>query len=394
MKKTILVKSGWQNINIGDIGHSPGIFALLEKYAPGAQFIFWPNAPSDIVNDMMLKRFPGLEIVAGEIEPDGSMNPELASAFERADLLLHGSGPSILAWQQLRHWHRQKGKPFGVYGVTVAEVNDELKELLDSAAFIYTRETLSLQVVRDAGVACPIVEFAPDACVAVDVRDDAKAMEWLEWAGLEPGKFICAIPRNRRTPYQWSKAGVRWTQSYIRELEELNYKHRESDLSKLRDAITIWVRQTGMKVMLCPEMYDALSLLGPHVFAPLPDDVRPQIVLRDWWWNTDEAASVYANAFAVLSLDCHSPLIAYANGTPTVYVRQPQDSQKAHMYHDFGMDNWILPIEDIDGEAIAERMLEIHGDPDGAREYLKQGMAHIAAVHDATMPQALAAAFG
>jgi hypothetical protein len=390
MKKTILVKSGWQDVNIGDIGHSPGLFALLERHAPDAHLIFWPHADSPDVSAMMMRRFPRIEIVGGTVGADGAMNDTLASAFERADLLIHGSGPSVVARQAVTDWRRVTGKPYGVYGVTVSAVNDELKDLLDNAAFVFTRETLSLQVLRDAGVRCPVTGFAPDSCVAVDVREDARALDWMRRAGLEEGKFICAIPRNRLTPYHWSKKGVNWEQSHIREVEDWNHRHREADLAKLRDAITIWVRQTGVTVLLCPEMADALSLLGPHVYAPLPDDVRPHIVIRDHWWLTDEAASIYARASAVLSLDCHSPLIAYANGTPALYVGQPQDAQKAHMYDDFGMGEWRLSIEDVDGRAIADRLLAIHGDPRGAKEYLARGIARIASFHADTLTRALA----
>ena len=95
-----------------------------------------------------------------------------------------------------------------------------------------------------------------------------------------------------------------------------------------------------------------------------------------------------------MSLDCHSPLIAYPNGTPTVYVRQPQDAQKAHMYEDFGMGDWLMPIEDVDGEAIAAKMLKIYDDPKAAKEYLAQGNARIAEMHKETLTRALEAVFG
>jgi hypothetical protein len=343
---------------------------------------------------MITRRFPKIDVVRGTVGADGSMNGELAAAFQRADLLIHGSGPSVVSRPDLQAWRRVTRKPYGVYGVSISEVSDELRDLLNGAAFVFTRETLSLQVLRDAGVRCPVMDFAPDACVAVDVRDDGKALAWMRRAGLEEGRFICAVPRNRRTPYHWSKDNVHWNQTVIRELEDQNHRYREEDLSKLREAITIWVRRTGMTVMLCPEMIDALSLLGPHVYAPLPDDVRPHIVIRDKWWLTDEAASLYARAFAVLSLDCHSPLIAYANGIPTVYARQPQDAQKAHMYNDFGMGEWLMPIEEVDGPTLAERLFSIHRDPRGAKEYLARGMARIAGIHKATLARALASVFG
>jgi len=393
LKPAFLIKSGWQDVNIGDIGHSPGLFALLERHAPGVHLIFWPYDDSPDVNALMMRRFPNIEIVHGSVGADGSMDKPLASAFHRADLLIHGSGPSVVARQAVNDWRRITGKPYGIYGVTVSAISGELKDILDHAAFIFTRETLSLHMLHNAGVRCPVMDFAPDACVAVDVRDDRKALEWMQRAGLVEGRFICVIPRNRMTPYHWSKKSVNWPQQHIREVEDMNHRHREEDLSKLREAITIWVRKTGIAVLLCPEMADALSILGPHVYAPLPDDVRPHMVLRDHWWLTDEAASIYARAFAVLSMDCHSPLIAYPNGTPTVYVRQPQDAQKAHMYNDFGMEAWLMPVEDVDGKAIADRLLTIHADPQGAKQYLAAGITRIAHLHADTLKRALSAVF-
>lgn len=394
MDKTILVKTGWQDVNIGDIGHSPGLFALLEIHAPGARLIFWPNDDNPEVDEMMRRRFPHIEIVRGRVDDDGPDTPELCDAFERADLLIHGSGPSLVAWRSVAGWKRSTGKPFGVYGITLSSISDNLKEVLDGASFIFTRESISLETLREAKVDCPLIGFAPDACVASDVRNDEKAMKWLERAELEEGQFICVIARNRKTPYYWSKQGVHWTQDRIREVEDINYRHRQEDLPKLREAITIFVRETGMKVLLCPEMVDALALLGPHVYAPLPDDVRPYVAIRDKWWITDEAASIYAKSFAVLSLDCHSPLIAYAQCTPTVYARQPQDARKAHMYIDFGMGDWLMPIEETDGKALAEKMLEIYREPQAAAAYLAQGNLRIATIHEDTLTAALKAVFG
>ena len=38
----ILLRSGWQVENIGDIAHTPGFIALAEKYIPEAKVVFWP----------------------------------------------------------------------------------------------------------------------------------------------------------------------------------------------------------------------------------------------------------------------------------------------------------------------------------------------------------------
>ena len=39
--KTILVVSGWQDVNIGDIAHTPGLLHILETYLPDANIIVW-----------------------------------------------------------------------------------------------------------------------------------------------------------------------------------------------------------------------------------------------------------------------------------------------------------------------------------------------------------------
>src|SRR5688500_6482371 len=42
-RPTILLRSGWQTVNIGDIAHTPGLLALLERHLPAADVVLWPN---------------------------------------------------------------------------------------------------------------------------------------------------------------------------------------------------------------------------------------------------------------------------------------------------------------------------------------------------------------
>ncbi len=54
---------------------------------------------------------------------------------------------------------------------------------------------------------------------------------------------------------------------------------------------------------------------------------------------TDEAASLYRQARAVVSMECHSPIMACVNGRPAFYVRQPHDTWKGQMYRDLASKN-------------------------------------------------------
>jgi hypothetical protein len=60
----------------------------------------------------------------------------------------------------------------------------------------------------------------------------------------------------------------------------------------------------------------------------MPADVKP-FVMKRGYWMPDEAASVYAKAHTILSFECHSPIIAAANGTPMFYLRSPKTPSKA-----------------------------------------------------------------
>ena len=42
-KKRILLRSSWQTINIGDIAHTPGVIALLEKHLPDVEVRLWAS---------------------------------------------------------------------------------------------------------------------------------------------------------------------------------------------------------------------------------------------------------------------------------------------------------------------------------------------------------------
>ena len=111
-------------------------------------------------------------------------------------------------------WRKETGKPYGVYGITMAAagdpglkimrnngLDDDCKDLLNGASFVFLRDGVSLQVVKDAGVTCPIIEFGPDGAFAADVRNDEAALAFLKAHGLEEGRFLCCLPNLRNAPY-------------------------------------------------------------------------------------------------------------------------------------------------------------------------------------------------
>lgn len=78
--------------------------------------------------------------------------------------------------------------------------------------------------------------------------------------------------------------------------------------------------------------------MSPRRFlATAPADVEPDVAVMDRHWLAAEAASVYAEAAAVLSFEMHSPTMAIAGGTPVIHLRQPTDTSKNQMWRDVGL---------------------------------------------------------
>jgi hypothetical protein len=171
-----------------------------------------------------------------------------------------------------------------------------------------------------------------------------------------------------------------WSDEWIKEAEALNERCNKWDHAKMRKAMITWVRETGNKVLVCPEMTYQIDIVDELLINPLPDDVKPFVVKRGYWLP-DEAASVYSKAYAVLSFECHSPIIAAACGIPFFYLRQPEDTIKGQMYNDLNFDDWVFEIEETEGKQIAVRLRELWNNYPVAESKIKAGMDNIRQIY-------------
>lgn len=401
----ILLRSSWQSVNIGDIGHTPGALSILDKHFPEAEVILWPGNLGHGSREMLIKGYPKLRIVEGSVgKDDRPTKPELAKAWDEADLYLSGSGSGFPAANHAVAFHKATGKPVGVFAVSSDPISgfgagrdpeggtlkslreralrlapdhlpDDLRYIIDRAAFFFCRDSITRDYLKRQGVKSPVVEFGPDAQLGMHLRDDARGDAWLAQRQLEPGKFICVIPRLRYTPYY--KIRNTPPNDTDRAKDAINDRTTEKDHAKIRDMMTAYIKATGHKVMVCAEMTYQVAMGKEVLVDPLPEEVRRHVVWRDTYWLPDEAASIYARALCVVSLECHSPLIALHQGTPTFYVRQPTDTCKGEMYRDIGASEWLFEVDETDGSALWERLAAIHSDPAAAREKVKSIMTFV-----------------
>lgn len=380
--KTILLVSGWQDVNIGDIAHTPGLLNVFQTYMPDTKIILWKKSRGEEVGQLLKKNFPNVEIIYGNVDQEQNVdNPEIMEALKKADVMVHGSGQLLVGADNLAFWMKNTDKPFGVFGTTLQLPSEYHQSILKRASFIFTRETLSIEHLKNAGIEGDHIKFAPDATFFMDIRNDQKAEQFMKEAGLENRKFICVIPRLRFTPYyQFNPNNNGWSDAKIHEVETVNEAKKEEDHAKLREAMIAYVKETGNKVLVCPEMTYQVDIMDELLINPLPEEVKPFILKRGYWFP-DEAASVYRKALAVLSFECHSPIIAAVNETPFFYLRQPEDTIKGQMYYDLGFDDWTFEIEETEGNQITSKLREIWTDFSSGQAYLRKNMAQVSNIY-------------
>ncbi len=376
-QKTVLLQCAWAVKNIGDIGHTPGTLRFLEQYLPEAKVILWAHRTNVEVDAMLAKRFPNVEIVKGSLSEKGG---PVQQAIDRADFFLRG--PGMGQSTDFMRYCNKIGKPWGLQGQSYFPdmVNgpgaEEWIKLLNSASFIYCRDSKTLKTLQDAGVNPPVLEFAPDGCFGIDVRNEEKALARMEKHGLEPKKFITMQLRTHSP----TSPGVD-----DRRPQKLNPLHPTPEniaddtrrAKVYQDVIAMWVKETGGKVVIAPEVYKEMEYNKKFVYDPLPEKLKKHVENFDEFWNVDEACSFYARAHTVICHEPHTPIMALANGTPMMHTFSEFHSPKCWMFKDIGLEEWAPEFDSTPPEKMFEILMGIHRDYPAAEAKVKKAMAYV-----------------
>lgn len=385
--KRIVLRSSWQTVNIGDIAHTPGVLHILEQYLPDVEVWLWPSKVDNGVDEILMKRFPKLVIIQG--------SDHLKKAFEECEFLLHGSGASLVAEKDVVRWSEETGKPYGIYGITLpmqssaatTPVSEEKMaktiSVLSAARFVYFRDSKSLALAKEKGCTAPVMEFGPDGAFACDLRDDALAEAFLEKHGLEEGKFLCCIPRLRYTPY-WVIPEKKAAFDEVKHAR--NEAMKEHDHAQLREAVIRIVRETDMKVLLCPEDRTQMAVGKEMLLDKLPADVLPKVVWRPDYWLTGEAVSVYVRSAGLFGNEMHSPIMCIGHGIPAIVCRWAEQTSKGYMWEDIGLSDWLFDLDDEEQvKKVADTVVAMAKDPEGAKAKAALGRAKVEERQRATM---------
>lgn len=378
--KTLLLQSGWDTVNIGDIGHTPGTLRVIEEHLPEVKVVLWAMKLDERVTAMLKTRFPRVEILQGSLTGKGEKDEALRQAVMGCDLFIRNSGMGQdISFMQ---FCQKVGKPYGLFGqsyfasMVEGKGAEERIALLNAASFIYTRETKTLEILKSGGIKTPVLEFGPDGCFGIDVRDDLRGLATMKKLGLEERKFITLQLRTNTAKLP----GVDDTRT-----PKLNPLHPtpeqiaddERRAAKYRELVTLWVQKTGHKVLIAPETIKEMGHNKRLIHDPLPPEIQKHVVNLEYFWNADEAASIFARAHTIVCHEPHSPIIALANGTPIIHTYSEFHSPKCWMFKDIGLGEWLLEMDETPADKMAETLFAIDADYPKAQAKVKKAMAYV-----------------
>jgi polysaccharide pyruvyl transferase WcaK-like protein len=359
--KRILIYSGWQTINIGDIGHTPGALRYLYEAFPDAIITLWVAKYNAEIIKTLQARFPKLIIIKGNSK---EISSEIHNAFENTDLFIYNSGMIFNKfWALPKHILElsiNKKVPYILLGQSFDGFADsdllEMKNLMSKSSGIYCRDTESLYYLRSLHFNYKKLEFGPDACFGIDLRDDKNAEAFLRKNKLLPKKYV-TITLRTNTPKR--NTG----EDNVLNPQKVSYEDQhQTDVwaEKLRDLITKIVNDYGLKVLLAPEVEKEIEHAKSYLLDKLPPSVQKYVVWISEFWNLPIAASIYHNAHTVISMEPHSCIIAIANNTPILHLYSLRHGIKAWMFRDIGIPEWLFDIDKSHSDEIMKAFKNIH----------------------------------
>ena len=398
-KPVILLRSSWNDANIGDQGHTPGTLRLLQRHVPEAEILLWHQAARPETEKIITKNFPNVKIVRGDFyEGDKPFAGELKDAFDRANLYIVNSGmvynyglfgydwPGTMSNLTPFYYCLDRGIPFGLYGQSFDKFAHPampvFRDVFSRAAFIYTRDDESRKFLKENKFTPGVLEFGPDGCFGIDVRDEEKGVAYLEKAGLENQKFLAVVIRtNTKHVYDTGKGSLMNPAQPTPEQQEQDRVR----MGYVRDLIITWVRETGLKVLLAPEVSKEVTQNKTKVYDLLPTDVQSKVVWRDTYWNADEAMSVYARAHSMFGIEPHSLIMGLALGVPVVHARSLLHGRKGWMFRDIGLPEWLFDIDKTSSAELTGAVMNIYQNYPVAKQKAKKAMQFVADRQKATM---------
>lgn len=101
-------------VNIGNIGHTPGLLRVLGDHLPDVNITLIASLIDDRVCSLLRRRFPDVRIVGKDVCEGKILDPNIRRIIEKADLFIRNSNTGSNT-EYMNHLVAMQ-MPFGVYG--------------------------------------------------------------------------------------------------------------------------------------------------------------------------------------------------------------------------------------------------------------------------------------
>ena len=319
----------------------------LEQFRTGTISSF----DAEALTDDLLNRFP-LEIM----EDLKVHFPDLAEAFQNAGFVYYNSGTTLnfgrLGVRRLFGYTlplamslilaRALGIPYGIGSQSFDLIEWPMDLLYDKlfadAAFVYCRDTDSLNYLLQKKFTFKKIDFRPDTTVYFDGGDEKWKEAFFKENALEEGKFMTVALRiSAPKPKYHDPTGGSVTPERCRhQMEQMKYLIEE------------YIKKTGHKVLIAHETRDTLEDARTHLYNILSDEAKSATVYLDRFWTPEQALSVYRGSSLLVSVEMHSIIMAIGNQVPFIHVPYVECGRKRQMVRDMELSEFLIDLDDMD----------------------------------------------
>lgn len=121
---------------------------------------------------------------------------------------------------------------------------------------------------------------------------------------------------------------------------------QEHDHAPLRQSMPDVVRNTDLKVLICPEDQTQMAVGQEMIWSKLPASIRSRVVWRPNFWLTGEAISTFQRSVGLFGNDLHAAIMCIGHAIPAVVCRWAEQTSKGTMWKDIGLEDWLFDFDD------------------------------------------------
>ncbi|MFD7734723.1 polysaccharide pyruvyl transferase family protein [Kitasatospora phosalacinea] len=222
-----------------------------------------------------------------------------------------------------------------------------VRRVLGRSALVLAREDVSLRHLADCGLTGAPVRRAVDSGFGFA---PAPAVRWRERLGVAPGELLIGVTARR-----WLAPAAQ--DRYERELAAALDRHQD----------------TGARVVLIPQVTtDYLGDDDRIVERRIAAHCRTEPLLVDERVDYRVLKGLYEECSLMVGTRFHSVVFALTSGVPCVAIEYEHKTRG--IMADLGLGAWVVPIEEVDRDALAALIGELRERAEEYRELLAARM--------------------